>query len=213
MLPAHPSGPPAGGRPTHGTKAIVLPHVGFNKKTGKYVQRHLQSACNMDISVKFDQEHCNLLRREHRIPELDTNTFDNQALFPARKTAAIADTGASVDCSGIDILKMLGIGRRALLPTSTILRTANKQRLTVLGTIPVTVSTKSVDKETVVTERVLIYVVKELRSIFLSKDTLVEMSVIPPYFPMPPPRRKYGEVAGLKGTSTDTIAKADIPSY
>ena len=74
-----------------------------------------------------------------------------------------------------------------LLPTSTILRTANKQRLTVLGTIPVTVSTKSVDKETVVTERVLIYVVKELKSIFLSKDTLVEMSVIPPYFPMPPP--------------------------
>ena len=48
-----------------------------------------------------------------------------------------------------------------------------------MGTIPVTVSTKSVDKETVVTERVLIYVVKELKSIFLSKDTLVEMSVIP----------------------------------
>ena len=82
---------------------------------------------------------------------------------------------------------MLGIGRRALLPTSTILRTANKQRLTMLGTVPVTVSTKSVDKETVVQERVLIYVVKELQSIFLSKDTLVEMSVIPPYFSMPPP--------------------------
>ena len=134
-----------------------MPHVRFNKKTGKYVQRHLQSACNMDISVKFDPTHCNTLRREHRIPELDTNTVDNQALFPARKTAAIADTGASVDCSGIEILKMLGIGKRALIPTSTILRTANKQRLTVLGTIPVTVSTKSVNKETVVMERVLIY--------------------------------------------------------
>ena len=78
-----------------------------------------------------------------------------------------------------------------------------------LGTIPVTVSTKSVDKETGVTERVLIYVVKELKSIFLSKDTLVEMSVIPPYFPMPPPRRKYGEVAGLKGTSTDTTTEEE----
>merc|ERR1712055_1020910 len=149
--PAHPPGPLAGG-------PIVLPHVRFNKKTGKYVQRHLQSACNMDILVKFDPIHCNKLRREHRIPELDTNTINNQALFPARETVADADTGASVDCSGIDILKMLGIGRRVLLPTSTILKTANKQRLTVLGTIPVTVSTKSVDKETVVTERVLIYI-------------------------------------------------------
>ena len=104
---------------------------------------------------------------------------------------------------------MLGIGRQVLLPTSTILRTANKQRLTVLGTVPVTISTKSVDKETVVKERVLIYVVKELQSIFLSKDTLVEMSIIPPFFPLPPPR-KYGEVAGLKGTSTDTIAEEEF---
>ena len=31
----------------------------------------------------------------------------------------------------------------------------------------------SVDKETVVKERVLIYVVKELKSIFLSKDTIL----------------------------------------
>ena len=78
-----------------------------------------------------------------------------------------------------------------------------------MGTVPVIISTKSVDKETVVKERVLIYVVKELQSIFLSKDTLVEMSIIPPYFPLPPPRRKYGEVAGLKGTSTDTIAEEE----
>ena len=49
LLPAHSYGPPAGGSPAHGTKAVNLPHVCFNKKTGKYVQRHLQSACNMDI--------------------------------------------------------------------------------------------------------------------------------------------------------------------
>ena len=79
-----------------------------------------------------------------------------------------------------------------------------------LGTVPVVISTKSVDKETVVKERVLIYVVKELQSIFLSsRDTLVEMNIISPYFPLPPPRRKYGDVAGLKGTSTDTIAEEE----
>ena len=96
-----------------------------------------------------------------------------------------------------------------LLPTTTILHTANKQRLTVLGAIPVTISTMSVDKETFVNERVLIYMVKELQSIFLSKDTLVEMRIIPPYFPLPSPRRKYGTLAGLKGTSTDTIAEEE----
>ena len=94
-----------------------------------------------------------------------------------------------------------------LLLTSTILCMANKHRLTVLGTVPVIISTKSVDKETVVKERVLIYMVKEMQSIFLSKDTLVEMIIIPPYFPLPPPRRQYGDVAGLKGTSTDTVSE------
>ena len=95
-----------------------------------------------------------------------------------------------------------------LLLTSTILCMANnKHRLTVMGTVPVIISTKSVDKETVVKERVLIYMVKEMQSIFLSKDTLVEMIIIPPYFPLPPPRRQYGDVAGLKGTSTDTVSE------
>ena len=47
-----------------------------------------------------------------------------------------------------------------------------------------TIGTTSVDKETAVKERVIIYVVKELQSIFLSKDTLVEMRTIPP--PIPP---------------------------
>ena len=52
--------------------------------------------------------------------------------------------------------------------------------------------------------------VKELQSIFLSKDMLVEMRTIPPYFPLPPPlrgaARSHGNLAGLKGTSNDTIA-------
>ena len=47
----------------------------------------------MDISVKFDPDQCNLLRREYGISELDTNTVHTQALFPARNAAAIADTG------------------------------------------------------------------------------------------------------------------------
>ena len=99
------------GRRSHTSKAFNLPHVRFNKKTGKYVQRHLQSSSNMEISVKFDPDQCSLLRREYGISELDANTVHTQTLFPARNAAAIADTGASVDCSGIEISKMLGIGR------------------------------------------------------------------------------------------------------
>ena len=47
-----------------------------------------------------------------------------------------------------------------------------------LGLVPVIIGTMSADKETVVKEKVMFYVVKELQSIFLSKDTLVDMRII-----------------------------------
>ena len=82
-----------------------------------------------------------------------------------------------------------------------------------LGLVPVIIGTMSADKETVVKEKVMFYVVKELQSIFPSKDTLVEMRIIPTYFLLPSPRRSYGTLAGLKGTSTDTIAEEEcIPA-
>ena len=74
--------------------------------------------------------------------------------------------------------------------------TNNKHWLTVMGTVPVIISTKSVDKETVVKERVLIYMVKEMQSIFLSKDTLVEISIILPTAPTTEEIRRCGWAEG-----------------
>ena len=78
-----------------------------------------------------------------------------------------------------------------------------------LGLVPVIIGMMSADKETVVKEKVMFYVVKELQSIFLSKDTLVDMRLIPTYFPLLSQRRSYGTLAGLKGTSTDKIPEEE----
>ena len=129
----------------------------------------MKNTNNINITVKFDQDQYTSVRQDYRVPVLDANTANAQTLFPARNTAAVADTGASVDCSGIEILKMMGIGRRLLLPTSTVLRTENKQKLTVLGLVPVIIGTMSADKETVVKEKVMFYVVKELQPYFSAR--------------------------------------------
>ena len=149
----------------------------------KYVQRQLQNTDKIDITVKFDQDQYTSVRQDYGMPVLDANTVNAQTLFHARNSTAVADTGASVDCSCIEMLKMMRIGRRLLLPASTVLCMANKQRLTVMG---------------LVKEKVMFYVVKELQSIFLSKDTLVDMKIIPTYFPLPSRCRSYGTLAGFK---------------
>ena len=69
---------------------------------------------------------------------------------------AIADTGASVDCSGVEILRTLGIGMK-----------------TVLGLIPVIVSTLSVDKEAIIEEYTFFFFIRT-KFIKTSSLTLVQ---------------------------------------
>ena len=80
---------------------------------------------------------------------------------------ATADTGATVCCAGsAAMLKRLGVPAKHLLPTALELRAANGVPLTVLGVIPVLINTDDSNVQT----RELLYIVKELQSLFLSKD-------------------------------------------
>ena len=74
--------------------------------------------------------------------------------------SAISDTGASVDCAGAEILRILGIKRRQLFQTNVMLRTTNGKGMTVLGVLPVEVETRSVDRETKVKAKTLLYVLR-----------------------------------------------------
>ena len=188
---------------TAGTKntldeALVytLPHVKFDRKKGKYIQTPLPKPVQMLISVRFAPE-------QHSKLCMDTNKKDTVANKENVKTdiLAVPDTGASVNCTGVNILGILGIRKRHLFQTNVILRTANRKTMTVLGVVPVEIETMSADMETRVKTHTILYVVEELKSTFISKDTLTELGCIPSYFPMPPPRRDYARVNSVRGTA------------
>ena len=71
------------------------------------------------------------LREEHACPP-------NKSKMRKTQAAGVADTGASVLCSGINLMRQLGLEERNLIKTSTIIRAANEEKLDVLGYIPVT---------------------------------------------------------------------------
>ena len=123
----------------------TLPHMRFNIKTGKYVRTLLPKNAQMQLSVKFDKEKYSKWCMEVN----KKDTVDNEEKVKT-DIVAVPDTGASVDCSGVDILAIFGLRRRHLIPTKAILRTANIKALTVLGIIPVEVET-IVDKDKVKT--------------------------------------------------------------
>ena len=98
---------------------------------------------------------------------------------------AVADTGATVTCGGPDILAALGIQRSDLLPTRIHLFAANKSRLQVWGVLPITLSLTSDGRHQQLPE--MLYIVKDLSGMYLSKDVLTTLGSIPPSFTYPPP--------------------------
>ena len=71
----------------------------FDIKKSKYVQTPLPKTVQMLLSIRFDQE-------QHSKLCVETNkkdTVDNEEKVKT-DIVAVPDTGASVDCSGVDIL-------------------------------------------------------------------------------------------------------------
>ena len=60
------------------------------------------------------------------------------------KKSGVADTGASVCCSGTDMLNVLGVSKADLMKTDVCLYAADRKKLTILGVLPVVVSASCV---------------------------------------------------------------------
>jgi len=109
-------------------------------------------------------------------------------------TSAVADTGACVCCSGTDLIRELGIDRSALFKTNMELSAANKKMMTVLGCIQVLISARKIDKNMSETLHTMLYVVDELKEVFLRREDLTELKMIPDTFPLAPVIPSVGPV-------------------
>jgi hypothetical protein len=79
-------------------------------------------------------------------------------------------------------MQEMGLKLEQLLPTNLTLFTADKKSLTVLGAVPVIISVQCEDGGTATT-RDLLYIVEELSSVFISRDTLSNLGIIGKEFP------------------------------
>ena len=81
------------------------------------------------------------------------------------------------------------------------LTVADKRVVTILGVVPVFITTRrAISKEGVHT-RQLLYIVKELKRTFISRDALQDLGVVSEYFPQVPPvlgRTEVAEVSAME---------------
>ena len=178
-----------------------LHHMRFDKASGHFrpTERRKQNRMMAKYSVDREQyKNLSIVVNEggvdNRVEQLSTGTVDRES---------VADTGATVVCGGPDMMQDLGLTKSELLPTSTTLYTADRKSLNVLGAVPVDITAVCEDGATVSTKEIL-YVAEELTSVFLSKDALCNMNIIPSNFPRVKADTSFGWVAGVQGTSADT---------
>ena len=90
--------------------------------------------------------------------------------------------------------KELVIAKTVLFDTNMELSAANKKRMTVMGCIPVLLSARTIDKQMSEPIHVMLYIVDELQEVFLSREAMEELRIIPETFPLASPSRIKGEV-------------------
>ena len=113
----------------------ILKHMRFDKLSGKYVScwsgRKMKS---LPVEMRVDRDGYQDLS--------GTPAPGREGCEEVAKRSSCADTGASVCCSGTDMLQSLGINKKDLLETEVNLFAADRKRLTILGVIPVIVASR-----------------------------------------------------------------------
>ena len=166
----------------------------FNRSARRWTEKTCTSAeRKLGVTITLDQESLSIFS--------PGSTVKTSAVA---RTESTADTGASVVCAGPSLLQQMSIPRSALLPTKMRLYAANRQSLTVLGCFPGDIAIPDIPGKTT---KEMIYVVKELQSVFLSRHALVGLGCIPESFPRP---AESEDVAAAEETKPGSAAAAEI---
>ena len=86
----------------------------------------------------------------------------------------------------LDVLHSMGVTQQDLLQTDVCLYAANRNKLSILGMLPVIVSSKRVGTGELVETRQLLYVVEELGKLYVSREALQALGSVPLCFPEVP---------------------------
>ena len=119
---------------------VKLSHMRYNGATNSYVVKEGSCKNVLQVLLQVDEEHMIDLRGR-------LNIQDHRKITPTEVSeCAVADTGATVCCGGVPLLRKLGLSINQLLPTALELKAANGVTLTVIGVIPILISATNIEE-------------------------------------------------------------------
>jgi hypothetical protein len=157
-------------------KEVVLASFQYSEGNDRWVNRVKDESSNkLHVLIKPMLE-----QWEHLHDDLSCTPTKSR--MKKTQSAGIADTGASVLCSGTNLMRQLGLEEKNLIKTDTVIRAANEAKLEVLGFIPVSVQVVGYQNKKCIQA---LYTTKQLKSLYLSRTCLLELGCLPRSWPYP----------------------------
>ena len=166
-----------------GRQKKILKPLRYDKNLKRFVQKTGNDMNRTGVKIVIDRHNYSVINKTIMDSVFPSETKLSKNIV---NISAVADTGACVCCSGPELLKEFGIDRSILFRTNMELSAANKKLMTVLGCIPVLISARTIDKKMSNPVHVMLYIVEELKEVFLSREAMEEMKIIPDTFPLAP---------------------------
>jgi hypothetical protein len=111
---------------------VILARLQYSKGNKKVNRAKDESSNKLHVVIKP------MLEKWEQLHD-DPSCTPTKSRMKKTQSAGIADTGASVLYSGINLMRQLGLEERNLIKTNTVIRAANEAKLEVLSSIPVSV--------------------------------------------------------------------------
>ena len=113
-----------------------------------------------------------------------TKVSDNEQMVNIIQApfSGLADTGAQTTCSGMSLVRALGLGERDLIPVSMKLNTAVEAEMLILGALFIEVVGKAEDGDLFVSKQ-LCYIARGLKTLYLSRGACKDLGLIAENFP------------------------------
>ena len=170
----------------------------YNSQLDKYVPTNVNKMIPiLPITVAID------LENYERLGGVVTSAVSKSCL----EKESVGDTGAAICCAPPSEIDRLGLKIEDLLQSDLNLLTADRRKLEILGCVPVDIATTAEDGCRV-TIKDMLYFVKVLQAVFLSRDALSAMGSITKCFPKV--RAGAANVIGAEIASMDHDGKCIV---
>ena len=96
--------------------------------------------------------------------------------------SGVSDSGAQTTCSGMSLVRALGLGQKDLIPVTMTLNTAVEAEMLILGALFIEVMGRAEDGEMFLSKQ-LCYIARGLKTLYLSQGACKDLGLIAENFP------------------------------